>query len=173
MNTRKYRPAFGLRQVMQLAPTAVLLLIILGFRLWGDPERFKQMGLLLGAFALLWLGTGLWTILTESYLVSDELLIIVNGSRRTSIPVGCITRVLAGSVTMKESLLAKGALLVERENAAHGTLIYPKDPDGFLKDLRSVAPEAVYLTTKEEVAAYIEKRAAEKAKQAQNGEEEP
>ena len=159
---KKYHAALGIRHLIQMLPPVLMAIVVLGLWIWGDRERFQQTGWLLGLLCALWLGSGIWTIFGEQYIFSDTGLTIVSGFRRNLIPCTNISRVLAGNVTMKKSLFTRGALLIEQENGGRGQLVYPKDYDGFLSELKKRAVYADWLTTEEEVVEWIKRKEEEK-----------
>ncbi len=152
-----YRAAWGVRQLLQLAPALCMALVWMGLWIWGDRQQFQLTGGILGLMVIFWLGLGLWRVLSEGYHLEEGALVIVAGPQRTRIRYGNMVRVMAGDVTLPESRMARGALLVEQEGAARGQLLYPRDLAGMVQALKAKAPGAVYVTNELELEAFRRK----------------
>ncbi len=153
MQTKFYRAAWGARQLLQVAPALCMALVWIGLWVWGDRQQFRMTGGILGLMVLLWLGLALWRVLTEGYSLDEGCLVIRSGPQRIRIRYGSIVRVMAGDVTLPESRMARGALLVEQQGAARGQLLYPRDLAGLVQELKARAPGAVYVTNELELEA--------------------
>lgn len=153
MQTKFYRAAWDSRQLLQLAPALCMALVWAGLWIWGDRQQFRLTGGVLGLMVVFWLGLGLWRVLTEGYRLEEGCLVITAGPQRIRIRYGSIVRVMAGDVTLPESRMARGALLVEQEGASRGQLLYPRELQELIQELKARAPGAVYVTNELELEA--------------------
>jgi hypothetical protein len=157
-----FRTRFGWRQGMMLLPAVLMAAVGAGFYLWGDRQRSLATAGVLGMMVVLWLGMALWRALTEHYAFGEGTLVITQGPQRIRVPYGSIVRVLDGDVTLPGSRMARGALLIQQENAPRGHLVYPADKAGMVAGLKTRAPQALFITSALELAAYQSRKSREK-----------
>ena len=153
-----FRSRFGWRQVMLLLPAAIMAAVGVGFYIWGDRQRSLATAGILGMMVVLWLGVGLWRALTEHYAFGEGSLVLTQGPQRIRIPYSSITQVMDGDVTLPSSRMARGALLIQQENVSRGHLVYPADKAGMVVQLKHHAPQAVFVTHRLELEAYVKKK---------------
>lgn len=150
MEKKYFRASFGARQLMTLAPAVVMVLICGVLWLLGSRGELNSAGAVLALMVAFWLGTSLWRALGEGYSLEEKALVIITGPQRVNISYDSILRVMAGDVTLPGSRMAKGALLIEQEGAARGQLLYPRDIQALVAELKAHAPEAIFITTQAE-----------------------
>jgi len=164
MESKTFSARLDIRQAIVLLPAvvmgafAVAYLIIKGSA--GDTS------LLLIGMAVIWLAYGIWQILGQRYILDEGGITVYSGMKRSRITYAGLKAVMLGDVAMPGSKMARGTLLLQPVNNAPSAMLYPKDMAGIIAALKEHAPDAVFLTTEEEVAAY-KKMMAEKRKAAE------
>ena len=163
MESKTFSARLDIRQAIILLPAlvrgvfAVVYLIVKG--------QVGDTGLLLIGMAIIWLAYGIWQLLGQRYILDEGGITIYTGMKRHRIPYPGLKTVMLGDVALPGSRMARGTLLLQPTNNAASSMLYPKDMAGIIAALTERAPEAAFLTTEEEVAAY-KKAMAEKRKAA-------
>jgi hypothetical protein len=147
MEKKFFRAAFGMRQLITLGPALIMAVVWVVMWLTGETRTLNSSSMILGLMIAFWMGTGIWRIFSEGYTLEDKQLVIVTGPQKVRISYDSILRVMSGDVTMPGSRMARGALLIEQEGAARGQILYPRDMEMLVAEIKARAPEAIYITT--------------------------